>query len=307
MADRTATGTDAMSLSINTNIAALNALQQLTKTTSQLDETQLRVNSGLEVRTAKDNAAVFAIAQNMRAEHRGLEAVRDSLNRSISVLDVTMAAAESVQDLLIQMREKVVAAADAGLDAASRAALQRDFNALRDQIATMVKNASFNGSNIIDGAAGGGLTAIVSPDAALTISVPRVNLQLAAAGTTVFSPPVAGSGGAFTGDFIHLASDSTFTNAAEATALISRIDVSIENISQGLTVFGSAGKTMEVQKSFIEKLSDAIEGGIGNLVDADVARESSRLQALQIKQQLGIQALSIANSQPQAILALFGR
>lgn len=296
-----------MSLSVNTNIAALNALQNLNRTTAQLDETQLRINSGLQVRTAKDNAAVFAIAQNMRAEHRGLEAVRDSLNRSISVLDVTMAATESVQDLLIQMREKVVAGADSGLDPASRNALQRDFNALRDQIMTMVKNASFNGSNIIDGAAGDGLTAIVSSDASLTISVPRVNLQLAAAGTAVFTPPVAGAGGAFTGDFIHLASDSTFTTAAGAAALIASIDVSIENISQGLTVFGSAGKSMEAQKSFVEKLSDAIEGGIGNLVDADIPRESSRLQALQIKQQLGLQALQIANSQPQSILALFGR
>lgn len=296
-----------MSLSVNTNIAALNALQNLNKSTAQLDETQLRINSGLEVRTAKDNAAVFAIAQNMRAEHRGLEAVRDSLNRSISVLDVTMAAAESVQDLLIEMRAKVVAGADAGLDTASRNALQRDFNALRDQVITMVSNASFNGSNIINGAAGQGLTAIVSADASLTIGVPRVNLQLAAAGTVVFGPPVQGAGGVFTGDFIHLASDSTFTTAAEAMTLITRIDDSIENISQGLTVFGSAAKTMEVQKSFVEKLSDAIEGGIGNLVDADIARESARLKSLQIKQQLGIQALQIANSQPEAILALFGR
>jgi flagellin len=296
-----------MSLSINTNIAALNALQQLNKTTADLDETQLRVNSGLEVRTAKDNAAVFAIAQNMRAEHRGLDAVRDSINRSISVLDVTMAAAESVQDLLIQMREKAVAGADAGLDTASRAALQRDFNALRQQIATMVTNASFNGTNIIDGASGGGLTAIVSPDAALTINVPRVNLQLSAAGTATFSPPVQLPDGSFSGNFIHLATDSTFTTASEAATLITRIDASIENISQGLTVFGSAAKTMEVQKSFVEKLGDAIEAGIGNLVDADIARESARLQALQIKQQLGVQALTIANSQPQAILALFGR
>lgn len=296
-----------MSLSINTNIAALNALQNLNKTTAQLDETQLRINSGLEVRTAKDNAAVFAIAQNMRAEHRGLDAVRDSLNRSISVLDVTMAATESVQDLLIQMREKAVAGADAGLDQASRDALQRDFNALRDQIMTMVKNAKFNGTNIIDGAAGQGLTAIVAPDASLTISVPRVNLQLAAAGVAVFNPPVQGAGGVFSGDFIHLASDSTFTNGVEAQALITQIDDSIRNISQGLTVFGAAGKTMEVQKSFLEKLSDAIEGGIGNLVDADIPRESARLQSLQIKQQLGIQALQIANGQPQSILALFGR
>ncbi len=295
-----------MSLSVNTNSAALNALQMLSQSTRQLDETQLRVNSGLKVRSAADNAAVFAIAQNMRAEHRGLEAVMDSLNRSQSVLDVTMAATESVQDILIQMRAKAVAAADEGLDASSREALRRDFNSLRDQMQVMVGNASFNGSNIIDGAAGEGLTAIVAPDASLTITVPRVNLQLAASGTSTFGPPVQAADGTFSGDFIHLASDSSFGDAAEARALISAIDVSIKNLSQGLTVFGAASKTIETQQTFAVKLGDAIEKGIGQLVDADIARESARLQALQVKQQLGIQALQIANSQSQSILSLFG-
>ncbi|MGB3721386.1 MAG: flagellin [Pacificimonas sp.] len=295
-----------MSLSVNTNSAALNALQMLSQSTRQLDETQLRVNSGLKVRSAADNAAVFAIAQNMRAEHRGLEAVMDSLNRSQSVLDVTMAATESVQDILIQMRAKAVAAADAGLDENSREALRRDFESLRDQMQVMVGNASFNGSNIIDGADGEGLTAIVAPDASLTITVPRVNLQLAADGTSTFSPPVQDEDGTFSGDFIHLAMDSSFDDAPEARALIAAIDVSIKNLSQGLTVFGAASKTIETQQTFAVRLGDAIEKGIGQLVDADIARESARLQALQVKQQLGIQALQIANSQSQSILSLFG-
>ncbi len=295
-----------MSLSINTNSSALNALQMLNQTTKSLDETQMRINTGLEVRNAKDNAAVFAIAQNLRADRRGLEAVKDSLNRSTSVLDVTMAAAESVQDLLIEMKEKVVAAADAGLDQASRDALQRDFNRLRDQLSTMVKNAAFNGTNIIDGNVGSGLSAIVSPDASVRINVPRVNLQLATAGTNSFSMPTETSTG-FTGNFIFLASDSTFSTSAQAQSMIANIDNSIKNLSQALTVFGSASKAMEIQRTFVDKLSDSLETGIGNLVDADVARESARLQALQIKQQLGVQALSIANSQPQSILSLFGR
>jgi flagellin len=289
-----------MTMSINTNAAALNALLNLNKTTRELNDTQLRVNTGLEVRNAKDNAAVFAIAQNMRAEKRGLDAVKQSLDRSKAVLDVTMAAAESIQDILIQMKEKVVAAADAGLDTKSRDALQQDFNRLRDQITTMAANASFNGTNMIDGPAAlptkpANLIALVSADATLDIEIPRQDMALKAAGTTTFAPT----------DIVQLATDSTFTTAAQAQTLIGQIDTSIRNMSQSLTVFGAGAKSIENQRVFVDKLSDTIETGIGNLVDADMARESARLQALQVKQQLGTQALSIANGQPQSILSLF--
>ena len=302
-----------MTLSINTNSSALNALQNLTRTTMDLNEVQLRINTGLEVKSAKDNAAVFAIAQNLRADKRGLDAVKNSLDRARSVLDVTMAAAESIQDVLIQMKEKVVAAADEGLDQRSRDALQQDFDRLREQITLIASNATFNGTNMIDGAtdvANGKpatLVALVSPDAQTQITMPRMNLSLAAAGTTTFNNPTqAVANGPFTGDFIHLAADTTFTTATEATALIDNIDDSIRNVSESLTVMGSSSKSMEMQRIFVDKLSDTVETGIGNLVDADMARESARLQALQVKQQLGTQALSIANRQPQSILSLFG-
>lgn len=289
-----------MTLSINTNAAALNALQNLNRTTNQLGETQLRINTGLEVNSAKDNAAIFAIAQNLRADRQSLDAIKNSLDRATSVLDVSIAAAESIQDLLITMKEKVTQAADAGLPDDSREALQEDFNRLRDQIVTMAKNATFNGTNMIDGAANppskpATLVALVSVDATLKIEVPRQNLQLAAAGTA----PAAG-------DIIQLAQDSTFTSAADAEALISKIDASIKNVSDALTVMGAGYNSMERQNTFLVKLGDTVETGIGNMVDADMARESARLTALQVKQQLGTQALSIANQQPQAILSLFG-
>lgn len=290
-----------MTLSINTNAAALNALQNLNRTTTQLGETQLRINTGLEVNSAKDNAAIFAIAQNLRADRQSLEAIKNSLDRATSVLDVSMAAAESIQDLLITMKEKVTQAADAGLPDESREALQEDFNRLRDQIVTMAKNATFNGTNMIDGPANpptkpATLVALVSVDATLKIEVPRQNLQLADAGTT----PAPG-------DIIQLAQDTTFTTAAEAEALITRIDASIKNVSDALTVMGAGYNSMERQSTFLVKLGDTVETGIGNMVDADMARESARLTALQVKQQLGTQALSIANQQPQAILSLFGK
>ncbi|MCH8685091.1 flagellin [Pedomonas mirosovicensis] len=289
-----------MTLSINTNAAALNALQSLNRTTTQLEDTQLRINTGLEVNSAKDNAAIFAIAQNLRADRQGLEAVKSSLDRATSVLDISMAAAESIQELLIEMKEKVTQAADAGLPDDSREALQEDFERLRDQIVTIAKNATFNGTNMIDGPANpptkpAELVALVSVDATLKIQVPRQNLQLAPATTT----PAAG-------DAIQLAQDTTFTDATEAEALISAIDASIKNVSESLTVMGAGSNSMDRQRTFIDKLGDTVETGIGNMVDADMARESAMLQALQVKQQLGTQALSIANQQPQAILSLFG-
>ncbi|HEY4544809.1 MAG TPA: flagellin [Pedomonas sp.] len=290
-----------MTLSINTNAAALNALQSLNRTTDQLGETQLRVNTGLEVNSAKDNAAIFAIAQNLRADRQGLEAVKSSLDRATSVLDISMAAAESIQELLIDMKEKVTQAADDGLPDESREALQEDFNRLRDQIVTMAKNATFNGTNMIDGPANpptkpATLVALVSVDATLKIQVPRQNLQLAPAGTT---PPA--------GNAIQLAQDTTFTDAVEAEALIATIDASIKNVSEALTVMGAGSNSMERQSTFLVKLGDTVETGIGNMVDADMARESARLTALQVKQQLGTQALSIANQQPQSILSLFNK
>lgn len=275
-----------MSLSINTNAAALNALQNLNITNKDLQSTQLRVNTGLEVKSAKDNAAVFAIAQNLRANRQGLEAVKQSLDRSISAVDISLAAAESISDILIDMKEKVVAAADAGLDDQSRSALQEDFNSLRDQIATVVNNAEFNGINLID-AGSDDVSAIVNSDATQTIAIGHQTLALG-------------------GSNITLTANASFTTATEAGNLISVIDSSIKNVSSSMTVLGAGSRSMELQRAFVDKLSDTLETGIGNLVDADLARESAKLQALQVKQQLGVQALSIANSQPQIILSLFG-
>lgn len=275
-----------MSLSVNTNAAALNALQNLNNTNNDLQTTQLRINTGLEVQNAKDNAAVFAIAQNLRANLQGLQAVKQSLDRSISAVDIALAASESIADILIQMKEKVVAAADQGLDDQSRSALQEDFNALRDQITTMVNNATFNGTNLIDDGTDI-VTAITNADATQAISIAHQDLSLS-------------------GTNINLSATATFTNEVEAQSLIATIDTAIKNVSSVMTVMGAGSRSMELQRTFVDKLSDTLEVGIGNLVDADLARESARLQALQVQQQLGAQALSIANSQPQVILSLFG-
>lgn len=275
-----------MSFSVNTNASALNALQNLNKTTTDLQNVQTRINTGLRVSSAKDNAAIYSIAQKLRADLRGYNAVKQSLDRSISTNDIALAAAEAISDLLIEMKEKSVAAADQGLDSSSRGALANDFDALRKQITIITANASFNGTNLID-AGTDQIVAITNPDATQVLTITHEDLTLGGANIVITATQ----------------SVSTITAAAAA---VTDVAASLDNVNAVLTRLGAGGKTMESQRVFATKISDTIEIGIGNLVDADLARESARLQSLQVKQQLGVQALGIANSAPQSILNLFG-
>ncbi|WP_321391711.1 flagellin [Emcibacter sp.] len=275
-----------MSFSVNTNASALSALLNLNKTTTDLETVQTRINTGLKISSAKDNAAIFSIAQGLRADLKGYNAVKQSLDRSISTVDIALAAAGSISDLLIEMKEKAVAAADAGLDQTSRDALAEDFEALRNQITTIINNAEFNGTNILDSGTDV-IVAITNPDATQTITISHQNLTL------------GGSNITFT------AADSILTQTT-AAAMVSTVETSLDNVNSVLTTLGAGGKSLEAQRVFSDKIADTIQVGIGNLVDADMAKESANLQSLQVKQQLGVQALSIANQAPQSILSLFG-
>src|SRR5690242_13281880 len=164
-------------LSVNTNTGALVALQYLNKTNAALATTQAAINSGLKVASAKDDGSTFAIAQDMRGDVAGYSAVTDSLNRGISSVDVAMSAGQSISDLLIQMKQKAIAASDASMDTASRAALNEDFTALRDQISTIVSNAVFNGFDLIDGSTSQ-ITALASADGTKKITVKAVDGSL---------------------------------------------------------------------------------------------------------------------------------
>lgn len=273
-----------MSFSVNTNASAFVALQNLNSTNNSLGVVQNRINTGLAVSSAKDDAATFAIAQNLRSDVGGLNAVKSSISRAQSSVDVGLSAAESISDLLIDLKEKAVAASDAGLDDASRSALSDDFNALFSQINTIVTSAEFNGTNIINGT--DNVSAILNDQGTQTFSVSAQNLSTSGGSTSL--------------------SSSTITSAANAASLVAEIETALNSVNQSLSQLGSAARTLEQQQTFVTKLSDTIEAGIGNLVDADLAQESARLQSLQVKQQLGLQALSIANQAPSAVLALFG-
>src|SRR3954467_7390261 len=164
-------------LSVNTNMGAMAALQFLNQTQVELNATQSHINSGLKVANAKDNGAVYAIAQNMRGNVAGYGAVVDSINRGVSTVDVAISAGQSISDLLNDLKGKALAGADASLDTASRNALNADFTALRDQITTIVQNANFNGANLVDGSVTA-VSALASADGTRKITVTGINLSL---------------------------------------------------------------------------------------------------------------------------------
>ena len=272
-------------LSINTNMGAMAALQSLNQTQQQLQQVQSAINSGLKVANAKDNGAVYAIAQNMRGNVAGYGAVTDSLNRGASTVDVAINAGQSISDLLNELKGKALAAADGSLDTASRNALNADFTALRDQITTIVQNASFNGTNLVDGSTSN-FQALVSVDGSKKITAQSENLALS-------------------GAIVSLTSTGTISTLTKASTMVSTINSSIQNVNASLAKLASGSKKFSIQATFVSKLVDTLNAGIGNLVDADMAVESAKLQSLQVKQQLGVQALSIANSAPTITLSLF--
>ena len=272
-------------LSVNTNSGAMVALQYLNETQAQLAQTQNAVDTGLKVSSAKDDGAVYAIAQNMRGNIAGYTAVTDSLNRGMSAIDVAMSAGQSISDLLVEMKTKALSASDTSLDTASRAAMNQDFVALRDQITTIVKNAVFNGYNLVDGSTQQ-ITALASADGTRRITTGAENMTLS-------------------GSIVTISTGASISTQTGASTMVSIIQASLENVDSALAKLSAGSKKFSIQLDFASKLSDTLTTGVGNLVDADMAKESALLQSLQVKQQLGVQALSIANQSPQYLLSLF--
>jgi flagellin len=274
-----------MANSVNTNVGAMVALQNLNATNRDLMVTQSRINTGKKVNNAIDNGAVWAIAQNQRATSNSLNAVMGSLQRGQSTVDVALSAGESISDLLVQMKEKALAASDVTLDTASRTALADEFASLRDQITKVGTNAEFNGGNMIK-ASGTTIKALANADGTSFVTVVAQDLSLAGAN-------------------LGLSATASITTTTTATNMIATINTAIGKVSSALSKLGTGSKALGAHLTFIQKLQDTIDAGVGNLVDADLAKESAKLQALQTKQQLGVQALSIANQSSSILLGLF--
>lgn len=283
-----------MSISVHTNKSALVALQNLNRTNDEMGTVQSHINTGLKIANARDNAAVWSIAQNQRADIGALGAVKMSLDRANSIAEVSMAAGESVSDLLVQLKEKVVAAMDTSIDTASRTALDSEFKSILRQIAQVTDNAAFDGANLLNGlAATGGapnIQFLANSSASSYITLSAQDMTMAPGGT---------------GGIITMSQGSSLDSVTVSTEVLAQLNASILNVNQALGALGSQAKQIESHAEFVGKLTDTLQAGVGNLVDADLAKESAHLQALQVQQQLGAQALSIANQAPQMILQLF--
>ena len=395
-------------LSVNTNYGALLALQSLNATQKDLATVQSRITTGLKVGDAKDNGAVFAIAEGQRARVTSLTAIREAMDRAGSAMDVALAAGTAIGEILQQLKAKAVSAQAEDLTTSQRNALQADYDALRAQIGQIAGSAQFNGLNLVNAGGGNlnvalsdinagtagrqiastpvaglvpGLSAYVVGNAGIVAADgPTFELDGAAIGTVTLTATMtiqqyldevsAQTGGRVTatynqsnGQFTYraaeavavtneltittggtastwlgvgntaaavtggastatitdydwtpggsgaLATVSTAANllatSGSALATASNVETAINAINLQMATMGSQAKALDVQNDFLAKLRDVVEEGISNMVDADLAKESARLQSLQIKQQLGTQALSIANQAPQFILSLF--
>ena len=265
--------------SINSNVGAMVALQNLNETSRALEVTQNRVNTGKSVSSAKDNGAIFAIATGMRADMGALNSVRNSIERGKSVIDVALAAGDTISKALEEQKALAVAIQSVPATSASAIAYLADFNALGNEITAALGAATFDSVNLFSaGSATNSL--VVQTGLATTQSVHAA----AAVATTLAT---------VTGTKVY--ADATVANVNTATDLF----------NTKMAAIGSASKSLDRQATFVSKLQDALESGVGNLVDADLAKESARLTALQTKQQLGVQALGIANQSGSILLGLF--
>ena len=305
--------------SINTNASAMTALQSLRQTNNAMEKIQTAISTGFRVAGAKDNAAYWSIATTMRSDNKAMSTVKDALGLGAATIDIAYTAVESSIKVADEIKAKLVAATEPGVD---RGKVQAEISELQEQLTAIAESASFSGQNWLSVNSGvGSYNATKSVVSSFTRSGASVSIgttDIDITGITLFDSDAVGEGiidkirtaGAtsVTG-MVSTIDISTLTDSvgdlAILEAYVQMADDAISDMTDGATVLGAISSRVELQTEFISNLMDAIERGIGQLVDADMNKASVELQALQVQQQLGIQALSIANGNSQNILALF--
>ena len=271
--------------SILTNNSAMVALQTLKSTNKDLAHTQNAISTGKDISTAKDNSSIWAISKVMESDVSGFQAVADSLALGESTVAVASAGAEQITNLLNEMKEKVVAATGENVDYTK---LGNDITELTNQITSIINASQFNGMNLLNDD-GTDLTVLSSIDRDSSGAVTASNITVTAVDFT---------------SNLDL-SDIDVSTRTDAEASITALEAHIQTAVDAAAALGASAKRIADQAEFVSKVTDAMKSGIGSLVDADMEEASARLQALQTQQQLGVQALSIANQSPQTIMQLF--
>ncbi|MCA3363267.1 MAG: flagellin [Roseomonas sp.] len=271
--------------SVNTNLAAMTALQSLNRTNDALGVVQKRVSTGFRVADAKDDGGAFAVAQSVRGDAAGLTAANEQLGGLKGVIDVTLHGLGQVSKTMVDLRTVLTRLADGTINDQQRDQYEQQYDQLRTQVERFIEDATYNGRNLLTTATtvGGGDIVAIRNEAGTTLTI-----------------------GAFDGATALVVSAAP-TDAAGAQTAISGDWTNInEAINDALNRLGSDARYIDAQVNYNRDKLDAVEGGLGALIDADIAKEAARLQALQIRQQLGTQTLSITNQAPQALLSLFG-
>jgi flagellin len=302
--------------SIMTNASAMTALQTLSMTNKNLETTQSRISTGYRVATASDNAAYWSIATTMRSDVTALSSVKDALGLGAATIDVAYTGIESAVDVVDEIKAKLVAARTPGVD---RGKIQSEITELQNQLQSTAESSVFNGENwlsVDSGAAGynANKTIVSSFSRAagavsigtMTVDISATELYDAADQTGILDKDR--TVGTTTGTIATLDISALTDDAADLQILedyVSMVDAALSEMTDAATTLGAVKNRVGLQQDFVSGLMDAIDRGVGQLVDADMNEESTRLQALQVQQQLGIQSLSIANSNSQNILSLF--
>ncbi len=303
--------------SIMTNTAAMTALKTLQATNKSLSESQNRISTGFRVAEASDNAAYWSIATTMRSDNKALGTVQDALGLGAAKADVAYTGLNAAIDVVDEIKTKLVAAREPGVDGAK---IQSEITELQNQLTSIATSASFSGENwlSVDSAAASyvatkEIVGSFNRAADGTVSVGLINIDTT---TTELFDAADQSGlldtaftttgaGAVTVSVATLDITAAGVDDADIDDMISAVDTALSGMTTAASNLGAAKKRISMQSDFVSNLMDSITRGVGTLVDADMSKESTRLQALQTQQQLGIQALSIANSGSQSILSLF--
>ncbi len=314
----------------------MTALQTLSATNKNLSVTQGRISTGLRVAEASDNAAYWSIATTMRSDNKALSTVQDALGLGASKVDTAYTGMSKAIDTVNEIKVKLVAA-KGGTDS-DKAKIQTEIKALQDQLKAYADGASFSGTNMLSvdstGATATDLEVVSaftrSSDGSAAVSTIKIEVEDiklydsgasatsagilsshrgddgAAVGTaTTATLGTYASGDTFSVETMLLASGTAFADDQQIEQMLGVVDGALKDMNTAATNLGAAKSRINLQKEFTQSLMDSIDRGVGQLVDADMNKESTRLQALQVQQQLGIQALSIANGNTQSILSLF--
>ena len=301
-----------MSSSLLTNSAAMTALQTLRNVSSSLQTTENRISTGQRVATASDNAAYWSIATSMRADNAALSAVSDSLGLSAATVDTEYTALTAVvgdsTGGLTKLQALLVEAKTAGID---RTKIQADITQIQQQMKGTADAATFNGVNWLSTTTAtpatfdlvssfsrvGGTPTIGS----ITLTISKYSLYTSS--TTGILDTVSGGASVNTIDITSLTDAAT--DQATLSAYITQVTAALNSVASAAADLGAVKNRIATNTDFVKTLMDSVTRGVGQLVDADMNAESTRLQALQTQQQLGVQALSIANQNSQSILSLF--